>query len=62
MKKAIKSSAFIFFDDEVPNPALVRSAAVIVWRVGQYDSGKDNIMMVLNQESDKVDPILMRLS
>ena len=48
MKKAIKSSAFIFFDDEVPNTALVRSAAVIVWRVGQYDSGKDDMMMVLN--------------
>jgi hypothetical protein len=57
MKKAIKSSAFIFFDDEVPNTALVHSVAVIVWRVGQYDSGKDDIMMVLNRVSDKVDPI-----
>jgi hypothetical protein len=62
MKKAIKSSAFIFFDYEVPNSVLVCLAVVIVWRVGQYDSGKDDIMMVLNQESDKVDPILMRLS
>ena len=60
-RKAIKLSAFIFFDD-APNTALVRSAAVIIWRVGRYDSSSDDIMMMLYRESDKVDPILMRLS
>ena len=57
----MKSSTFIFFND-APNTALVHSAAVIVWRVGRYDSGSDDMMMMLYCESDKVDPILVRLS
>ena len=62
-RKANKLSTFIFFDDahKSHNTALVCSAAVIVCRVGQYNSSSDDMMIMLYCELDKVDPILMRL-
>ena len=38
---------FIALDDNVPSRVLVHSIAVIVWRVGWYDSGSNNMMIVL---------------
>ena len=35
MKKDIKSSGFIHFDDVVPSTALVHSAAIMVWSDGR---------------------------
>jgi hypothetical protein len=61
MIKVIRSSAFIAFAC-CPESLLALSAAVIVWRVGQYDSGREDIIIVLNQVSDIVDPIFIRLS
>jgi hypothetical protein len=61
MMKAIKSSALIALD-WCPESLLARSDAVIVWRVGQYDSGKEDIIITLNLVSDITDPIFIRLS
>src|ERR1700761_7074081 len=57
----MRSLAFIFLDDVLVKE-LARSAAVIVWRVGRYDSGKEDIIKVLNRVSDSVEPIFIRLS
>ena len=38
---------FIALDDDVPSRVLARSTAVIVWRVGQYDSRSEDMMIVL---------------
>ena len=46
MMKVIKSSAFIAFDLESES-LLAHLDAVIVCKVGQYDSGKDNIIIML---------------
>ena len=57
----IRSSCFM---PDVCPPAnqLVLLAAVIVWRVGLYDAGRDNINIMLNLVSEIVNPIWMRLS
>ena len=47
MMKVMRLSGFITLDDDVPSRVLVHSAAVIVWRVGWYDSGSNNMMIVL---------------
>ena len=47
MMKVMRSSGFIALDDNVPSKVLARSAAVIVWRVGRYDSGSEDMMIVL---------------
>ena len=47
MIKVMRSSGFIVLDDDMPNRVLTHSTAVIVWRVGQYDSRSDNMMIVL---------------
>ena len=57
----MRSSAFIVLVDPLVN-ALALSAAVIVWSVGWYDSGKDDIIIVLNLVSDNSEPIFVRLS
>ena len=41
---------------------LVLSAAVIVCKVGLYDSRRDDINIMLNLVSERADPIWMRLS
>jgi len=61
MRKAIRSSCFIFVD-HVPVSMLALLAAVIVCRVGRYESGNDDMIRVLRRVSDRLDPILMRLS
>ena len=45
--KVMRSSGFIALDDDVPSRVLACSAAVIVWRVGQYDSRSKDMMIVL---------------
>ena len=45
--KMKKSLDFIVLDDNVPSRVLMHSAAVIVCRVGQYDSGSEDMMTVL---------------
>ena len=45
--KLMRSSGFIALDDDVPSRVLVQSTAVIVWRVGQYDSGSEDMMIIL---------------
>ena len=45
--KLMRSLGFIALDDDVPSKVLVCSTAVIVWRVGQYDSGSEDMMIVL---------------
>ena len=47
MMKVMRSLGFIALDDDVPSRVLAHSAAVIVWRVGQYDSGSKDMMIVL---------------
>jgi len=61
MRKAIRSSCFIFVDC-APVSMLALLAAVIVCRVGRYESGNDDMIRVLKQVLDRLDPILMRLS
>ena len=60
MMNVIKSSAFIHFDD-IPSAVLAHSAAVIVCKVGRYDSGRDVITIVLKRELDRLEPIFRRL-
>ena len=43
----MRSSGFIALDDDVPSRVLAHSAAVIVWRVGQYDSRSEDMIIVL---------------
>ena len=45
--KVMRSSGFITFDDNVPSRVLAHSAAVVVWRVGRYDSRSKDMMIVL---------------
>ena len=45
--KVMRLSGFIALDDNVPSRVLTCSTAVIVWRVGQYDSRSNNMMIVL---------------
>ena len=45
--KVMRLLGFIALDDNVPSRVLVCSAAVIVWRVGWYDSGSKDMMIVL---------------
>ena len=45
--KVMRSLGFIALDDNVPSKVLARSAAVIVQRVGWYDSGSEDMMIVL---------------
>ena len=45
--KVMRLSGFIALDDDVPSRVLACSAAVIVWMVGQYDSGSKDMMIVL---------------
>ena len=40
----------------------MHSDAVIVWMVDQYDSGKEDIIIMLKCSSDNVEPIFVRLS
>ena len=47
MMKVMKSLGFIALDDDVPCRVLACSAAVIVWRVDQYNSGSEDMMIVL---------------
>ena len=47
MMKVMRSSGFIALDDDMPSRVLACSAAVIVWRVGRYDSGSEDMMIVL---------------
>ena len=61
MMKAIRSSAFIAFDLE-PESLLAHLDAVIVCKVGQYDSGKDNIIIMLKWVSDIIEPVSNKLS
>jgi hypothetical protein len=49
--KAIKLSALIALD-WCPESLLACLHAVIVWRDGRYDSGKEDIIMTLNLVSD----------
>ena len=59
MRKLIRSFEFILFG-VVPVRALAHSVAVIVWRVGQYDAGKDDMIKVFKWVSDHVKPISIR--
>ena len=45
--KVMRSSGFIALDNDVPSRVLACSTAVIVWRVGQYNSGSNDMMIVL---------------
>ena len=45
--KVMRLLGFITLDDNVPSRVLTCSAAVIVWRVGQYDSRSEDMMIVL---------------
>ena len=45
--KVMRLSGFIALDDNVPSRVLAYSTAVIVWMVGQYDSGSEDMMIVL---------------
>ena len=45
--EVMRSSGFIALDGDVPSKVLARSAAVIVWRVGWYDSRSEDMMIVL---------------
>ena len=56
MKKLIKSVGFIFVATDLTD-ALAFSAMVVVCRAGQYNTGNDNMMVVLRYSVDKVDPI-----
>ena len=47
MMKVMRSSGFIALNDDVPSRVLAHSTAVIIWRVGQYDSGSKDMMIVL---------------
>ena len=40
--KVMGLSGFIALDDDVPSRVLMHSAAVIVWRVGWYDSRSED--------------------
>jgi hypothetical protein len=55
MKNAVKS-----FSDNIDLFAFV--TAVSVCSVGQYDAGKEDIMIILNCMSENVDPICIRFS
>ena len=46
IEKFMRSSGIILLVDVPPDAALARSAAVIVWSAGRYDSGKECIIMV----------------
>ena len=61
MRNLIRSVTFILWGDVLVRE-LAGSAAVIIWRVGRYDSGKDDIINVFKQVSDIVEPIFIRLS
>ena len=53
--KAIRSSAFravVCKPESLPACSFV----VITWRVGQYDSGREDIMIMLNLKSESIDP------
>ena len=45
--KVMRSLGFIALDNDMPSRVLACSTAVIVWRVGQYNSGSDDMMIVL---------------
>ena len=45
--KVMRSLGFIALGGDVPSRVLVRSAAVIVWRVGWYDSRSEDMMIIL---------------
>ena len=47
MMKVMRLSGFIALDDDVPSKVLACSTAVIVWRVGRYNSGSKDMMIVL---------------
>ena len=47
MMKVMRSLGFIALDDNVPSRVLTHSTAVIVWRVGWYDSGSEDMMIVM---------------
>ena len=62
VRNMIRLSGFIFFEEDTPNATLVHSAAIIIWKVGLYESGNDDIIMMLKQVSKRVKTILVRLS
>ena len=45
--KVMRLSGFIALGDDVPSRVLACSAAVIIWKVGRYDSGSEDMMIVL---------------
>ena len=57
----MRLSGFIFFEEDAPNAALAHLAAVIIWRVSLYESSNDDIIMMLKQVLERVEPILVRL-
>ena len=61
MMNAIKLLAFMLCD-WLPESLLIRLDVVIVCNIDRYDSGKEDIIIMLKRLSDKVDPIFDRLS
>ena len=61
MMKAIRSSGDISLD-VLPESPVAFSAMVIVWKVGQYESGKDDMIIILKRVLAITEPIFNRLS
>ena len=47
MMKVMRLLGFIVLNDNIPSRVLMHFAAVIVCRVGQYDSRSNNIIIIL---------------
>ena len=50
------------FDYVAPSEVFEHLASIMVWNARWYDLGSDNIMMVLQHESERVGHIFRRLS